>query len=353
MGRGGKSDVAEVAELEARVVAEAPPAQQAANETRASYAGTARRFAELPLSQRTLAGLAKGKWERMTEVQRAAIPHALAGRDVLGAARTGSGKTLAFLVPLLEHLYRQRWSTYDGLGALVVSPTRELALQIFEVLRTLGHRHDLSAGLVIGGKDHAEEAARICAMNVLVATPGRLLHHMDASVGFDCLQARCWPSPYPDLAAADRASCATCSRVCLQVQVLVLDEADRLLDLGFAKTMEAILAGLPKQRTTWLFSATQTRKVADLARVSLTDPQHIAVHDQAERSTPTRLQHHYMVVPLQEKLEMLWGFLRTHLQAKTIVFLSSCKQVAAVPWLLLRSLCRALLLLTRAALVSP
>ena len=91
----------------------------------------------------------------------------------------------------------------------------------------------------------------------------------------------------------------------------------------------------------------------DLARVSLTNPQHIAVHDHAERSTPTRLQHHYMVVPLPEKLEMLWGFIRTHLQAKTIVFLSSCKQVAAVPWLLLRSLCRALLLLTRAALVSP
>ena len=150
----------------------------------------------------------------MTDVQRAAIPHALAGRDILGAAKTGSGKTLAFLVPLLELLFRERWSKADGLGALVVSPTRELALQIFDVLRTLGVQHDLSAGLVIGGKDRHEEAQRIRGMNVLVATPGRLLQHLDETVGFEATN----------------------------LQLLVLDEADRILDLGFEATLTAILS---------------------------------------------------------------------------------------------------------------
>ena len=117
--------------------------------------------------------------------------------------------------------------------------------------------------------------------------------------------------------------------------------------------MAAILEEMSRKRQTLLFSATQTKRVADLASLSLSEPQYISVHAASKTATPTRLQHHYMVVPLQEKLEMLWGFIRTHLQAKTIVFLSSCKQVAAVPWRLLRSLCRALLLLTRAALVSP
>ena len=135
----------------------------------------------------------------MTDIQRAAIPHALAGRDVLGAAKTGSGKTLAFLVPMLELLYRERWGRMDGLGALVISPTRELAMQIFDVLRIVGQKHDISAGLVIGGKDKGEEAERIGGMNVLVCTPGRLLQHLDETPGFDASAVR----------------------------ILILDEADR------------------------------------------------------------------------------------------------------------------------------
>ena len=127
--------------------------------------GKARRFSELPISRRTLAGLAKAKWEKMTDIQRAALPHALAGRDILGAAKTGSGKTLAFLVAVLERLHRERWSTGDGLGALIVTPTRELALQIFEVLRKVGARHALSAALLTGGKrDFVEEQSRVARM---------------------------------------------------------------------------------------------------------------------------------------------------------------------------------------------
>src|SRR5688572_6621963 len=105
-------------------------------------------------------------------------------RDILGAAKTGSGKTLAFLIPVLDKLYRLRWDIEDGLGALIISPTRELALQIFEVLRSIGKFHTFSAGLIIGGKNFIEEQYRIVRMNILVATPGRLLQHMEQTPHF-------------------------------------------------------------------------------------------------------------------------------------------------------------------------
>ena len=121
----------------------------------------------------------------MTDIQSKAIPLALKGHDILGAAKTGSGKTLAFLIPVLEILYRRKWGPSDGLGALVISPTRELAIQIFEVLRKIGPYHTFSAGLVSGGKDLKQEKDRLSRMNILIATPGRLLQHMDQTLGFD------------------------------------------------------------------------------------------------------------------------------------------------------------------------
>lgn len=111
-------------------------------------------------------------------MQRCAIPHALAGRDLLVSSRTGSGKTLAYLVPLVEKLYRQRFIPLDGLGAVVVVPVRELAMQVFEVLNSFSERLEVSVGLVIGGKDVKYERERIAGMNILVCTPGRLLQHL-------------------------------------------------------------------------------------------------------------------------------------------------------------------------------
>jgi len=138
----------------------------------------------------------------MTDIQSSSIPVSLKGKDVLAAARTGSGKTLAFLIPTLEILYRRKWGPQDGLGALIISPTRELvrsyilsflqsfdgylkAVQIFDVLRSIGVFHAFSAGLVIGGKNLKDERERLARMNILVATPGRLLQHMDQTFGFD------------------------------------------------------------------------------------------------------------------------------------------------------------------------
>lgn len=110
-------------------------------------------------------------------------------------------------------------------------------------------------------------------------------------------------------------------------QVLVLDEADRILDVGFKKTLNAIISQLPKQRQTLLFSATQTKSVQDLARLSLKDPEYLSVHEESVTATPSRLQQTAMIVPLEQKIDMLWSFIKAHLRSRILVFLSSCKQV--------------------------
>uniref|UniRef100_A0A663EF19 ATP-dependent RNA helicase n=1 Tax=Aquila chrysaetos chrysaetos TaxID=223781 RepID=A0A663EF19_AQUCH len=212
------------------------------------------RFSDFPLSKKTLKGLQEAQYRMVTEIQRQTIGLALQGKDVLGAAKTGSGKTLAFIVPALELLYRHQWTSADGLGVLVISPTRELAYQTFKVLRKVGRNHEFSAGLIIGGKDLKEESERIHNINMLICTPGRLLQHMDETSYFY---------------ASD-------------LQMLVLDEADRILDMGFADTMNAIIENLPKKRQTLLFSATQTKSVKDLARLSLKDPEYVWVHEKAK-----------------------------------------------------------------------
>ncbi|KAM7213003.1 P-loop containing nucleoside triphosphate hydrolase protein [Rhypophila decipiens] len=256
-------------------------------------------FTDLPLCQATASGLRASHFEVLTDVQRTAIPLAIKGNDILGAAKTGSGKTLAFLVPVLEKLYRERWTEYDGLGALIISPTRELAMQIFEVLRKIGRNHVFSAGLVIGGKSLKEEAERIGRMNILVCTPGRMLQHLDQTAGFD----------------VDN------------LQILVLDEADRIMDMGFQSAVDALVEHLPKTRQTLLFSATQSKRVSDLARLSLKDPEFVSVHEKESAATPTNLDQIYTVTPLAQKLDTLWGFLRSNLKSKMVVFLSSGKQV--------------------------
>ncbi|PKY04622.1 RNA helicase [Aspergillus campestris IBT 28561] len=263
---------------------------------------TFKSFSDIPLSEPTASGLEASHFKALTDIQSRAIPHALKGRDILGAAKTGSGKTLAFIIPVLENLYRRQWAEHDGLGALILSPTRELAIQIFEVLRKVGRFHGFSAGLIIGGKSLREEQDRLGRMNILVCTPGRMLQHLDQTAMFDTFN----------------------------LQMLVLDEADRIMDMGFQKTVDAIVGHLPKERQTMLFSATQTKKVSDLARLSLQDPEYVAVHNTAESATPSTLQQHYVVTPLHNKLDVLWSFIRSNLKSKTIVFLSSGKQVRFV-----------------------
>ncbi|XP_056460519.1 probable ATP-dependent RNA helicase DDX10 [Gadus chalcogrammus] len=266
------------------------------------------KFSDFPISKKTLRGLLAGQYRQPTEIQRQTIGFALQGKDVLGAAKTGSGKTLAFLIPVLESLYRHQWTAMDGLGALIISPTRELAYQTFEVLRKIGKNHEFSAGLIIGGKDLKTESERIHRTNIVICTPGRLLQHMDETATFHVSD----------------------------LHVLVLDEADRILDMGFADTLNAIIENLPKTRQTLLFSATQTKSVKDLARLSLKDPEYVWVHEKAMFSTPATLEQSFVVCELHQKVNMLFSFIRSHLQKKVIVFFACCKEVQY----LFRAFCR-------------
>ena len=267
----------------------------------------------------------------MTAIQAACIPHALVGRDIVAAARTGSGKTLSFLIPLLELLYRQQYTstvaTTDGIGAIVLCPTRELAIQIFNVLKLIGKYHNYIVGLLIGGKkDFYIEQQHIINTNIIIATPGRLLQH-------------CEQTAYLDLSTS--------------LQMLVLDEADRILDMGFSNQIKRILEYLPKQegsgnnyvtsgqqhqqshqqhfrRQTMLFSATQTRDVKSLIKLSLYEPEYIGVHDNEKTLTPDSLQQSYVVVPIEHKLNAIYSFIKSHLKCKCIVFFSTCAQVRFV-----------------------
>jgi ATP-dependent RNA helicase DDX10/DBP4 len=213
---------------------------------------------------------------------------------------TYSGKTLAFVVPVLEALYRNKITPTDGTAAILMSPTRELAVQIFHVLKTAGKFHSFSVGLLIGGrKDFYEEQERLATTNIVIATPGRLLQHLEQTPHFDCTE----------------------------LKVLVLDECDRILDLGFRDQLVRILDYLPTERQTLLFSATQTRDVSHLATLSLVQPEYLGVHDKEKTVTPESLDQSYIVLSLEHKLNAVYSFIKSHLKNKSIVFMGSCAQV--------------------------
>lgn len=259
------------------------------------------KFSELNLSERTQAAIKEMGFETMTEIQRKAIPPLMTGKDVLGAAKTGSGKTLAFLIPAIEMLSAMRFKPRNGTGVIVVSPTRELALQIFGVARELMEKHSQTFGIVIGGANRRAEAEKLVkGVNLLIATPGRLLDHLHNTQGF----------------------------VFKNLKSLIIDEADRILEVGFEDEMRSIIKILPKDRQTMLFSATQTTKVEDLARISLKPgPLYINVDYRKEHVTVEGLEQGYVVCDSDVRFKLLFSFLRKHQKKKIIVFFSSCNSV--------------------------
>ena len=268
-----------------------------------SHPGPKFLFSELPISKATLRGLDENKWISMTPIQRASIPHILSKKDVLGTALTGSGKSLAFVVPILENLYREKWSSMDGLGCLIIIPTRELGIQLFDTLTKVGKYHNFSAGLIIGGKDFEFEKRNIAELNILIATPGRLLQHLQQTPDF----------------------------VLDHVQMLVMDEADRILEMGFTETINQVIEYLPEHRQTLLFSATLSKSIQSLSRLSLKEYEYINVlPNNEDMATKKKLMQYYIEIDLENKFNLLFSFIKSHLKQKTIVFLSSCKQVRFV-----------------------
>jgi ATP-dependent RNA helicase DDX18/HAS1 len=259
-------------------------------------------FADAKLSEMTQKAIQEMGFTNMTEIQWKSIPPLLAGRDVLGAARTGSGKTLAFLIPAVEFLHHVGFKPRNGTGTIVITPTRELALQIFGVVSDLMKYHSQTYGMVIGGANRQAEAEKLGkGVNLLVATPGRLLDHLQNTKGF----------------------------VFKNLRQLIIDEADRILEIGFEDEMREIIRILPSEgRQTMLFSATQTTKVEDLARVSLKKaPIYINVDEHSETATVEGLEQGYVVCESDSRFLLLFTFLKKNTKKKIIVFFSSCNSV--------------------------
>uniref|UniRef100_A0A8D0L8I7 ATP-dependent RNA helicase n=1 Tax=Sphenodon punctatus TaxID=8508 RepID=A0A8D0L8I7_SPHPU len=262
------------------------------------------------LSPGVLHALGELRFPHMTPVQSATVPLFMNNKDVAAEAVTGSGKTLAFVIPMIEILLRREERLKKlQVGAIIITPTRELAVQIDEVLSCFTkYFPQFSQILLIGGRNPVEDIEKFKEQggNIVVATPGRLE---------DMFRRK-----------ADGLDLASCVK---SLEVLVLDEADRLLDMGFEASLNTILDFLPKQRRTGLFSATQTQEVENLVRAGLRNPVRISVKEKGvaatnTQKTPTRLENYYMVCKTDEKFNQLVHFLRQHKQEKHLVFFSTC-----------------------------
>lgn len=258
-------------------------------------------FASLPLSEPTRKALDEMGFKKMTKIQAKSIRPLLAGQDLLGAAKTGSGKTLSFLIPAVELLHKVRFTARKGTGCIVISPTRELALQIYGVVRDICKYHSQTHGIVMGGANRRAEAERLVkGVNILISTPGRLLDHLQNTKAF----------------------------IYHNLQILVIDEADRILSIGFEEEMRQIIKCIPKERQTMLFSATQTKKVEDLARLSIKEkPVYVGVEEEDVKATVATLEQGYVVTPSDKRFLLLFTFLKKNLKKKVMVFFSSCNAV--------------------------
>ncbi|KAG7827008.1 hypothetical protein KL920_005006 [Ogataea angusta] len=254
-------------------------------------------FKELGLQPDILDAIEKLNFSTPTPIQAQSLPHSLQGRDIIGIAQTGSGKTAAFAIPILQAL----WEAQTPYFACVLAPTRELAYQIRETFDALGVNMGLRCSTIVGGMDMMEQAKELMRKpHVIVATPGRLMDHLENTKGFS-LKA---------------------------LKYLVMDEADRLLDMEFGPVLDRILNIIPRERKTYLFSATLTSKVEKLQRASLIDPVKIAVND--KYSTVDTLIQTLMVVPDGYKNTYLIYLLNEYVGKSVIVFARTCAHAQKV-----------------------
>ncbi len=254
-------------------------------------------FTELSLAEPLARAVAEMGFTTLTPIQAQAIPVVLEGRDVMGAAQTGTGKTAAFSLPLLQRMLKhENASTSPArhpVRALVLLPTRELADQVAEQIKLYAKYTQLRSAVVFGGMDMKPQTAELKkGVEVLVATPGRLLDHIEAR---NC--------------------------VLNQVEYVVLDEADRMLDIGFLPDLQRILSHLPKQRTTLLFSATFSPEIKRLAASYLQDP--ITIEVARSNATASTIEQRFYRVEEDDKRQALKQLLREKGVKQAFVFLNS------------------------------
>lgn len=255
------------------------------------------RYADLTLAEPLRRAVADMGYETMTPIQAQAIPVVLAGQDVMGAAQTGTGKTAAFSLPLLQRLLKHENSSTSParhpVRALVLLPTRELADQVAQQVKMYAKYTNLRSAVVFGGMDMKPQTLALkWGVEVLVATPGRLLDHIEAK-----------------------------NAVLNQVEYVVLDEADRMLDIGFLPDLQRILSHLPKQRTTLLFSATFSPEIKRLASSYLQNP--ITIEVARSNATAATVEQHFYSVGEDDKRHALRQVLRDKKLKQAFVFVNS------------------------------
>jgi ATP-dependent RNA helicase RhlE len=268
------------------------------SDTTTEAAGAApARFDTLPLDPKLLRAVADSGYTAMTPIQAKAIPIVLAGRDVMGAAQTGTGKTAAFTLPLLQKMLKHENASMSParhpVRALVITPTRELADQVANSVKTYAKQTLLRSTVVFGGIDMKPQTLVLKGgVEVLIATPGRLLDHIE---GKNC--------------------------VLNQVEYVVLDEADRMLDIGFLPDLQRILSYLPKSRQTLLFSATFSPEIRKLANSYLQDP--VLVEVARPNATATNVEQRFYSVTDDDKRAVVRQLLRTRELTQALIFVNS------------------------------
>ena len=255
------------------------------------------RFDTLPLDPKLLRAVADTGYLAMTPIQAKAIPVVLAGRDVMGAAQTGTGKTAAFAIPLLQKMMKHENASMSParhpVRALVLAPTRELADQVAANIKNYAKHTNLRSTVVFGGIDMKPQTLQLKAgVEVLIATPGRLLDHIEAK-----------------------------NAVLNQVEYVVLDEADRMLDIGFLPDLQRILSYLPKERQTLLFSATFSPEIRRLANSYLQDP--VTVEVARPNATATNVEQRFYGVTDDDKRRVVRQLLKQRELSQAIIFVNS------------------------------
>ncbi|KAG8815472.1 ribosomal RNA processing protein [Serendipita sp. 399] len=261
-------------------------------------------FSELGLIPELLQAVQASGYKNATSIQAQAIPAALQNKDIIGVAKTGSGKTAAFALPILQ----KWWEDPKPIYACVLAPTRELAYQIQKQFEALGANMGVRCCVIVGGLDiMAQKVALAKRPHIIVATPGRLQDHLENTKGFSLRT----------------------------LKYLVLDEADRLLDMDFGPIIDKILKVIPKERRTMLFSATMTTKVKRLQRASLVNP--VKVEVSSKYSTVSTLQQYYVWGPYMRKEVNLIVLVRSLSGKSLIVFTNTVNDTVRLT-LMLRSL---------------
>ncbi|KAK7180281.1 ribosomal RNA processing protein [Paraphaeosphaeria sporulosa] len=262
-----------------------------------------RTFADLGVREELCEACANLKFTNPTPIQEQSIPLALEGRDVIGLAETGSGKTAAFVLPILQSLMEKPQSLFG----LVLAPTRELAYQISQQVEALGSIINVKCVTLVGGMDMVAQAIALSKRpHVVVATPGRLLDHLENTKGFSLKH----------------------------LKYLVMDEADRLLDLDFGPILDKILKVLPREgRHTYLFSATMSTKVENLQRAALHNPVRVSISSSSHQTVSTLMQR-YIFLPHKHKDLYLIHILNDAIGHPTIIFTRTVNEAQRVAVLL-------------------